>query len=254
MLLTSKKEIKLVDAVDRSVGRERGPGDSRQRRVQVHNMDDVVGDLGSSHVAGPAQQERNAQRAFHCGVVRARPGPGSAAPRPPEFRPVVAPEKHDGAIGDCQRLDFFQDLADTVIHFGHRVREVARARLAFEVPMRQGRKMQLRKRHVGEEGPLGAHVPVHELVRSPRKLRVDPAAHFKVVGFYIARPIAHTALHHVRLFDYGGIESHRAGKHRLVGRARNTVPLIEAAVLREPAFPVSKVPFAVNGSGIAARG
>ena len=48
-----KKEIQLVDAVDRSVGRKRGPGDSRQRRVKVHNMNDVVGDLGSSHLAGP---------------------------------------------------------------------------------------------------------------------------------------------------------------------------------------------------------
>src|SRR5439155_20024325 len=133
-------------------------------------------------------------------------------------------------------------------------REVARARLAFEVPMRQGWKMQLRKRHVREEGSLGAHLPAHELVCSPGKLRVDPAAHFEVVGLYIARPTAHTALHHVGRFDYGGIESHRAGKHRLVGRARNPVPLIEAAVLGEPAFPVSKVPFTVNGRSVAARG
>ena len=141
-------------------------------------------------------------------MVRARPGSGGAAPWPPEFRSVVAAEKHNGAIGDSQRLDFVENLADAVIHFGHRVGEVACARLAFEVPMRQRREMQLRERHIGEEGPLGVHLAAHELICPPRQLRVDPAAHFKVVGFHIARPIARAAFHHIGTVDHGGVESH----------------------------------------------
>ena len=105
-----------------------------------------------------------------------------------------------------------------------------------------------------ERLPALVDLPAHEVVCSQGKLRVYSAAHFKIVRFYIARSISRTALHHVGLFNYGGIESHRAGKHRLVGGARNAVPLIEAAVLGEPAFPVSKVPFTVNGRSVAARG
>ena len=117
--------------------------------------------------------------------------------------------------------------------------------------MRQGRKVQLRQRHIGDEWTGGGRLALHEVDRPVREFAVDEAPLFEIVDREVPGRRAFDALHHVGHRHDGGIEPRRRREHGFVRRARNAVPFVEAAVLGQPPLAVAQVPLAEAGGGVA---
>ena len=240
----------LVDAVDGPVIGQHGAGSSHEGGVKVGDVHDVVADGVAGHAAGPAHDQRHAQAAFHGRVVRARPGPGGATPGPAELGAVVAGKDEQRLVVDAERRHRVQQLPDAVVHLDHRIGEVADTAAAHEVRVRQCRKVQVRERHVQQEGLLAGRVPAHEVHGTFGQFAVDQAALGEVVFGDIARGLAGKPFHHLRHVHHRGVETGRAREHRLVAGARDAVPLVEAALVRVAPVAVAQVPFAEHAGGI----
>ena len=128
------------------------------------------------------------------------------------------------------------------------------ARPAHEVGMGEAREMQLRDRHVGEEGLARLHAALHEVNRALGHLAVDQAARVMVENFDVARFRSLLALHDVRDVDDLRIVAVAGQEHRFVHRPRDAVPLVEAAVGRQASLAVAEMPFAVERGGVALLG
>src|SRR5258705_2306710 len=96
--------------------------------------------------------------------------------------------------------------------------------------MRERRKMQLRERHVCEEGFARRGLAADEIDRPAHELGVDAAPRLQVVRLDLARTLAATSFHDFRKRHHGRVEARRLREHRLVGGAGYAVPLVEAAV------------------------
>ena len=184
-------------------------------------------------------------------MIGAAPGAGRAAPRAAKFRAIVAGKNKYRVIAQSIFFNKIRYLANSRIHLQHRVGEIACAGLACELVVRQRRVMQLRQWHIRKKGLLRSNLALHEIDAALNQLRIDFSTEFKIVDRDVCRSLAVPRLHHIRHRHYRGVKPRRAGKHALVGGARNAEPLIEAAIRRVTSRPVTEMPLAMNCRGVA---
>ena len=187
-------------------------------------------------------------------MVSSLPGPGCSAPGPAKLRAVIAAEQHQGVFCDPEFLDAVEHLPDTMVHFDHRIREIARTGLAGKIVMRQRREMQLGQRNVGKEPASLRDGPLTEVDRATGDFSVDQTAHLKVVDSELGRGFSSLCLHYDGYETHRRVEAERIGEHTLVSRPGNAVPLVEAASVRQARVRVAQMPLAKNSSCVALIG
>jgi hypothetical protein len=91
---------------------------------------------------------------------------------------------------------------------------------------------------VGVKRLARGDAPLHELDRPPGDLRVDHPALVQIVHPKRAALLALAPFHDVLELCAGRFRCRVRGPQRLVGRARNAIPLVEALVVRQaPVVP-----------------
>ena len=113
--------------------------------------------------AGPADQERHAQRTLPDREIVTPPGTSRAVPRIEVFRAVVARPDDDGVVANPEIVDGVQDLSGPVVHLGRHIRIMPVSGFSVEIRMRQGRQMGLCEGDEREERLLGIDTPLHEV-------------------------------------------------------------------------------------------
>ena len=251
LVLPAPPEIELVQAVDQAVLRQAGAGGLRQGGQQVDHMHHLVGDALRGHLAGPAHDQRHPQRALHGRVVSASPHACATPPGTPVFGTVVTGKYKDRVLVQAAGVHGVDQLADARIHLYQRIGEVAFAGSTLKLAVWQGGVVQLRQGHIKKEGPTGGCLLADKRATAVGQFGVDAPAHFEVIGFTLFGGPACVALHHMRNVHHLRIKPHLLGEHALVGGARNTIPVVKAAVLGVAALLVAQVPFAVHRRGVA---
>ena len=106
---------------------------------------------------------------------------GAVQVSPAGANPAGPPQSRDrddagmAAAIESTVADVFQSTTPAVVRVesDDELGKVAGTGAAREVGMRQGREVQLRQRHIGEERPAGGRLALHEVDRPARELAVD---------------------------------------------------------------------------------
>ncbi len=216
-------------------------------------MDDLVAHPAGSDVARPAHDERNAQRPLHVGEIVAAPGARRSLPGPGRLGAVVAGEHENGVVANPQGLNRVEQLAHVGVHLRERVGEVAVAGLTGELRVRQAREMHLGIGDVGVERPVRGHASLHEVDGAVGAGLIDGPAPIQVVDRHLAALLAFAAFHDRFGRNAGGLRPRVVGPDRLVGGARDAVPLVEALVVGQAALGAAQMPLAAHAGGVARR-
>ncbi len=128
----AKKEVRLVNAVDRPITWDFRPSDFGKCGKQVDPMDSFVADAPSGHLARPADHERHPDATFQRGEVLSSPRTCPPIPRLDKFTTVVAGENDNRVVTNTELVDGFKHLANIVIHLGKHVGPVPVASLPRE--------------------------------------------------------------------------------------------------------------------------
>ena len=98
------------------------------------------------------------------------------------------------------------------------------------------------QRYVGEKRLFAARLSTHEVDGFVGEFAVNQTTFRKIIRRDVIRGLSDKSLHDVGHVDDGRVEAVSAGEHRLIGGARNAVPLIKAALVRKPAITVAEMP------------
>ena len=98
------------------------------------------------------------------------------------------------------------------------------------------------QRYVGEKRLFAARLSTHEVDGFVGEFAVNQPTFRKIIRRDVFRGLSDKSLHDVGYVDDGRVETVRAGEHRFVGGARDAVPLIKAALMREASITVAEMP------------
>ena len=150
-------------------------GGGEERRQPVVVLDDLVRDDAGRDLAGPADQLRDAERAFPVRVLLAAERRHAAVGPRVHVRPVVGAVDDDRVVGDAELVELVEQRADDLVVVDHRV--VVRRLPAPGLP--DALRLRVRAQvHVGgvqpdEERRLGRVLAVDEVERVLEHLVVD---------------------------------------------------------------------------------
>ena len=151
----------------------RNPGGGDQRRQPVLGGDDAVELAARRHLAGPADQRRDAVAALPVGVLLAAEGGGAAVGPGEGLRAVVGGVDDDGVLGDAQRVELVEQLAHLTVVLDHAVGVDAEAGHALRRGLQPGPDVHAAGVEPGEERLVRFVRPVDEVEGGAEELLVD---------------------------------------------------------------------------------
>jgi hypothetical protein len=133
ILLFAEEEVRLVHAVNRAIFRDLGSADVGKSCIEVYDVNDLVADASSRHLARPSDNERGAYPAFHRREIGARPGPVGSLSRVSSLTAIVAGEDDQRVLFDACGFDGVEYLASAMVHLSEAICPIAVAGFAGEL-------------------------------------------------------------------------------------------------------------------------